>query len=235
MLNLSRIRAITLDLDDTLWPVWPTIERAEQALQAWLCLHAPATAAWLSDPQRRRAIRERVNADWADHVHDLTRLRREAIRRALLEAGEAPELAEPAFEVFFAERQKVSLYPDALPALHRLSRRFPVVSVSNGNADLERIGLRAHFVGAVSAREVGCKKPDPRIFHHAAGLAGVPAEAVLHVGDDFALDVVGAIGAGMQAVWVNREGHPWPAGEEVRVLACPNLNMLCDLLHIEPD
>lgn len=235
MLNLSRIRAITLDLDDTLWPVWPTIERAEQALQSWLVRHAPATAVWLSDPLRRRAIRERVNADLADHAHDLTRLRREAIRRALLEAGEAPELAEPAFEVFFAERQKVDLYPDALPALHRLSRRFPVVSVSNGNADLERIGLAGHFVGAVSAREVGCKKPDPRIFHHAAALAGVPAEVVLHVGDDFALDVVGAIGAGMQAVWVNREGHPWPAEHDARVLACRDLNGLCAALDMAAD
>ena len=32
-LELSRIRAITLDLDDTLWPIWPTIERAERVLQ----------------------------------------------------------------------------------------------------------------------------------------------------------------------------------------------------------
>ena len=45
MLDLSRIRAITLDLDDTLWPVWPTIHRAEQVLSDWLMQHAPATAA----------------------------------------------------------------------------------------------------------------------------------------------------------------------------------------------
>jgi putative hydrolase of the HAD superfamily len=41
MLNLSKIQAITLDLDDTLWPVWPTIARAEVVLHDWLEVHAP--------------------------------------------------------------------------------------------------------------------------------------------------------------------------------------------------
>ena len=41
----DRVRAITLDLDDTLWPIWPTIARAEGALQQWLADNAPATAA----------------------------------------------------------------------------------------------------------------------------------------------------------------------------------------------
>ena len=49
-LDVSRIRAITLDLDDTLWPIWPTITRAENVLQAWLADHAPATAALCAAP-----------------------------------------------------------------------------------------------------------------------------------------------------------------------------------------
>lgn len=236
MWNLSRIRAIALDLDDTLWPVWPTIERAEGVLQHWLSEHAPATAAWLSDPQRRRAVREQVHAEFPHLAHDLTFLRRESIRRALAAAGDATELAEPAFEVFFAARQQVALYPDALPALQRLSRRFPVVSLSNGNADLRRIGLDAHFVGAVSAREAGCKKPDPRIFHRAAAVAGVPPEAVVHVGDDFELDVLGALGAGMQAVWVARQpAAPMPAAHAAAVPVCADLTELCKTLGIPLD
>ena len=57
----------------------------------------------------------------------------------------------------------------------------------------------------------GVGKPDPRIFHEAAARAGVPAEAVLHIGDDAHLDGVGALGAGMQCVWINRDGHDWPS------------------------
>ena len=45
MLDLGKIKAITLDLDDTLWPIWPTIERAEKALHDWLSEHAPMTCA----------------------------------------------------------------------------------------------------------------------------------------------------------------------------------------------
>lgn len=233
MLNLPRIRAITLDLDDTLWPVWPTIQRAESVLQQWLTLHAPATAHWLSDPERRQRIREAVNADLAHLSHDLTTLRREAIRRALVEAGDAADLCEPAFEVFLAERQRVAFFDDALSALDRLSRRFPVASVSNGNADVHRVGIGHHFQAVITAREVGYKKPDPRIFGLAADALGVPPEAVLHVGDDFELDVLGAHAAGMQTAWINRAGHPFPVVRQVRhVVICQTLTQLCDRLGL---
>jgi len=209
-LDLARVRAITLDLDDTLWPIWPTIARAETVMQAWLAEHAPATAALCSQPDVMRATRQRKGRERPDLAHDLTALRRETVRALLLQAGDDPLLAEPAFEVFFAERQKVALFDDALPALAWLSTRFPVVALSNGNADLQRVGIAEHFHAAIGAREFGVGKPDPRIFHAAADLAGVPAHAVLHIGDDVHLDAVGALEAGMQAAWVNRDARAWP-------------------------
>jgi putative hydrolase of the HAD superfamily len=57
----ARIRALTLDLDDTLWPVWPAIQRAEAALHGWLLRHAPATAARF-DVVALRALRDRGDA-----------------------------------------------------------------------------------------------------------------------------------------------------------------------------
>lgn len=59
-------------------------------------------------------------------------------------------------------------------------------------------------------------KPDPRIYHVAAQRAGVPPEQVLHIGDDAALDVLGALQAGMQTVWLNRDGQPWAHGPQQR-------------------
>jgi FMN hydrolase / 5-amino-6-(5-phospho-D-ribitylamino)uracil phosphatase len=209
MLDLSRVRAITLDLDDTLWPVWPTIHRAEAVLQAWLAERAPATARHLESKETRHAVRTEVNRAHAHRAHDLSFLRRESIRLALTQAGDDPDLAEPAFEVFFAERQCVDLFDDALPFLAAASARFPVVALSNGNADVHRVGIGAHFRAGVSARETGFAKPDPRIYQVAAERAGVAPEQVLHVGDDAALDVLGALGVGMQTVWVNREAHEW--------------------------
>ncbi|MFM8865531.1 MAG: HAD family hydrolase [Limnohabitans sp.] len=234
MLDLARIKAITLDLDDTLWPVWPTIRRAEAVLQDWLARHAPAAAVLSAQPDTRQAIRAEINARHADRAHDLSFLRREAIRALLQAAGEPAELAEAAFEVFFAERQRVQLFDDALPALAFWSARLPVVALSNGNADVHRVGIGAHFHASVSARETGVAKPDVRIFEAAARAAGVAPREVLHVGDDAHLDGVGGLAAGMQVAWLNRDGQAWSHGDSRPHLEVPDLHALCRHWHDYP-
>ena len=227
MLNLSKIKAITLDLDDTLWPVMPTIARAELALQTWLQQHAPETASLCAQTEVRQAIRSEVQQRHPDMVHDLSFLRRESIRASLQRAGDSPDLAEPAFEVFFAERHNVVLYDGVLEALAKLAARYPLVSVSNGNADVFRTAAAPYFTAAVSARLLGVAKPDVRIFHAAAEHVRVPAEAVLHVGDDASADVLGALDAGMQTAWVNTQGHAWPHASP-QPLTVTHLVELCD-------
>lgn len=229
-LDVSRIRAITLDLDDTLWPIWPTITRAEDALQAWLSEHAPATAALSAAPGTLRELRNQMNTTRPDLAHDMSGLRRESIRLLLQRAGDDPALAEPAFEVFFAERHRVELFDDALPALEWLSSRYPVVAVSNGNADVHRVGIGAHFRASLNAHGFGAAKPDTSIFHAAAQAAGVAASQVLHIGDDAHLDGVGALNAGMQLAWVNREGHAWEHAPLAPHITVSELLALCRAL-----
>lgn len=220
MIDAARLQGLTLDLDDTLWPMRPTIERAEAALQAWLQQHAPATAERLRDRAWARAVRAGVQRDHPDRHHDLTFLRREAIRVALRETGDDPALAEPAFEVFYAERQRVELYPDVLPALQRLAARWPLVAVSNGNADVRRVGLGDYFVAHVGAREAGVAKPHAGIYLRALAAIGAAPQAALHVGDDALLDVVGARRAGLATVWVNRLGHGWDEATAPKDCGC---------------
>lgn len=209
MLDLTIIKAVTLDLDDTLWPIWPAIERAEKALEDWLGRHAPMTAALFANPAARHDIRQQVMHSRPDLKHNLSAIRREAIRLALHHAGENPLMAESAFEVFFDERNRVTLFDDALKSLAFLSSRFPLVALSNGNADIERIGIGHYFKASISAHQFGVGKPDPRIFHAAAGAADVQPHEVLHVGDDATLDVLAALNCNMQTVWVNRADHLW--------------------------
>ncbi|WP_343589342.1 HAD-IA family hydrolase [Paracidovorax wautersii] len=229
MLDTARIRAITLDLDDTLWPVWPAIGRAEVVLREWLQPRAPATAALLADALAAAAIRSGVLQDHPEWSHDLSALRRESIRTALQRCGEDEALTDGAFEVFFAQRQRVDLYDDAIAALDFLAARYPLLAVSNGNAHLEVIGLDHYFRGSLKAREFGIAKPDARIFHAAAQWLEVEPAAVLHVGDDALLDAHGALQAGMQAVWINRQAEPWPhVGPQPATVA--DLTGLCRLL-----
>ncbi|MEO5659870.1 MAG: HAD family hydrolase [Polaromonas sp.] len=232
MLNLTLIKAITLDLDDTLWPIWPTIEQAEKALNDWLAERAPTTAALLNQLDARHEIREYVNQSYPELRHNLSSLRRKAIRLALVRSGDDPLLAEAAFEIFFAARNRVTLFDDVLQALAFLSSRFPLVAVSNGNADIHRIGIGAHFRASLSAQQFGVGKPDPRIFRAAALAAGVRPEEVLHVGDDAALDVLAALECGMQTVWVNRVDQVWthPAAPHETVTT---LTELCALIAPE--
>ncbi|WP_108352277.1 HAD family hydrolase [Limnohabitans sp. 2KL-51] len=227
MIDISKIKAISLDLDDTLWPVWPTIGRAEAALQAWLSDHAPVTAALSADLALKQSIRAEINARHADRAHDLSFLRLQSIRALLQQAGDPVHLAEAAFEVFFAERQRVDLFDDALPALGFWSAKYPIVALSNGNADVHRVGIGQHFHASVSAQSLGVAKPDLRIFVAGAAAAGVQLHEVLHIGDDAHADCVGALAAGMQVAWLNREGHEWTHGDMRPHLDVRDLHALC--------
>ncbi len=229
MIDKHKIRGISLDLDDTLWPIWPTIERAERKLLAWMSAHAPMTAAMFSNANAMREIRDRVMTARPELKYDLSAVRREAIRMAMYRAGDDPLMADAAFEVFFAARHEVDFYSDAIDALARLSRRFPLVALSNGNADLARIDIKSHFKAAVSAKSVGVGKPHRAAFDAAAKALSLPNHAVLHVGDDLSLDVLGALSAGMQAVWINRVEAEWTA-ESTPPSTVVNLTELCELL-----
>ena len=209
-MSYSTIQAITLDLDDTLWPVWPTIKKAEAALHDWLTTHAPNTAAQLETAEAMRSKRDTLIAEFPHMAHDYNFLRVEAIRRSLLSGGDDPALAAKAYDVFFEARNSVDLFDDALPALQYLAAKYPIVAISNGTADIQRVGLVKYFKGAISAHEFGIAKPDPRIFKAAAAAVGISVANVLHIGDDSALDAVGALQSGMHAAWLNREGKAWP-------------------------
>lgn len=208
---MTTIRAISFDLDDTLWPIWPVIERAEAALHAYLDAHCPRTAAAYPLP-RMRALREQVAHEHPHLAHDFTAQRLICLERALAEGGEDLAHARPAFEALYVERNRVTFFEDALPALDALAARFPLASLTNGNADLHRIGIADRFTVRVAAREMGMAKPERGIFEHTAKALGVAHAELLHVGDDPWLDVDGAARVGLRTCWVNRHAAVWPAG-----------------------
>jgi putative hydrolase of the HAD superfamily len=201
---------LSFDLDDTLWPVGPVIAGAEDTLFSWLRDRYPQAVSGHSI-ESLRAQRAEVAERYPERGHDLTFLRHRALKDLFAAAGHAETLADDALEVFFSARNRVEFYDDVRPSLKRLQARYRLFALSNGNADLSRCGVADLFAGHVTARAAGCAKPDPRIFAHLAGMAGVEAHQVLHIGDDPLADVVGATRAGMQAVWINRDGRDWPA------------------------
>ncbi|MBD8525489.1 HAD-IA family hydrolase [Pseudoxanthomonas sp. CAU 1598] len=204
------IRAITLDLDDTLWPIAPVIERAEHAVQAYFAEYCPEVAKRFPITAMR-ALRERIAAQHPHLSHDFSEQRRLSLRAAL-DACAAPHAhLEPAFEAFFSARNQVELYPDSEAALRLLAARFPLAALTNGNADLGRIGLAEWFCFSLGAREHGAPKPVASIFLAACDRLNTAPEYTLHVGDDPWLDVEGARAAGLRTCWINRHNSAWPA------------------------
>jgi len=206
MLN---IRAVAFDLDNTLWDIAPVIARAELRMLEWLREHCPRITDHVSLEQMR-AAREQLARQEPHNAHDFTYLRIAALARHAREHGYQECIAERAFEVFFTARNDVDLFEDVQPALERLRRRYTLATLSNGNADLVRIGLAPFFVVCLSAREVGVGKPHPRCFERLARELQVKPGEILYVGDDPLKDVDAARASGFGTAWMNRFGASWP-------------------------
>lgn len=202
-------RAISLDLDNTLWDTPPVLEQAETCLQAWLQEQAPRIVE-RHDRASLAKLRAAVVAELPHRAHDFTFVRTESLRRAAREHGYPESLATEAFEVFIAARNRIDPFAEVPGALAWLARRLPVYALTNGNACVHRVGLGEHFSGSFEPAAVGYAKPDPRIFAALVTSAGVDPGSIWHVGDDPEADVVGAQRAGLVSVWMNRTAAIWP-------------------------
>jgi putative hydrolase of the HAD superfamily len=233
--NLHRIRAITLDLDDTLWAIEPVIRRAEAELHDWLGEHYPAIGECFS-PEASLELRNQVMKDHWHKSHDFRFLRKKVLARMAEASGYSEALVEDAFAVFDAARNRVDLFPDVEPALSALADRFTLVAVTNGNANLEIIGIDHHFHDVVTAVDAGAAKPARPIFAEAVRRAGVEFHETLHVGDHPELDVAGAADAGLRTAWMNRLAADWPdhlAPPDVTVRTVHELHDMLDAAAID--
>lgn len=208
------ITLVTFDLDDTLWHTAPVIQSAEVALRDWLASNAPRLGPF--PPEQLHAIRQRLMAAEPGLAHRISTLRRQVLFIALQEAGypeaEAQSLAEQAFDVFLHARHQVSFFPDAAATLETLAQRYTLGALTNGNADVRRLGVADYFNFALCAEDIGVGKPDPRPFQEALRRGGATAATAVHVGDNPHDDIAGALQAGFRAVWYNPARKPWEGG-----------------------
>lgn len=121
-------------------------------------------------------------------------------------------------------------YPEAEEVCRRLRETgFRLGVVSNGSITvsdlLSQAGLLPFLEVVISSQAAGVQKPDPRIFAVALDRMGVSAGEALYVGDLYEVDVLGARGAGLDAVLIDRE-RVW------RDLDCPVIRSLEELLPL---
>jgi HAD superfamily hydrolase (TIGR01509 family) len=115
--------------------------------------------------------------------------------------------------------------PAVLDGLRSRGHALGVISNADGRveADLVRSGLARHLATIVDSRVVGVEKPDPAIFRIALERMGVAPGDALYVGDVFSIDVLGARGAGLDAVLID------PLGRYPGKIDCPRIRRLAEL------
>ncbi|MBX5321279.1 MAG: HAD family hydrolase [Candidatus Bathyarchaeota archaeon] len=104
-------------------------------------------------------------------------------------------------------------YEDAVPALNELkSAGFKLIVISNVSSGrnlqtyLRKAGIPNCFDAVIASGDVGYEKPSPEIFRIASRILNIPAGCILHVGDKYDEDYIGAYNAGFKAILIDRKG-----------------------------
>jgi putative hydrolase of the HAD superfamily len=134
----------------------------------------------------------------------------EIFRRLDISENKHEEIFDEIY-LFFADPSAWELYPDTIESLEKLkSENFSLAIVSNWNSSLEKVvkglGIDHFFEFMLASADVGCKKPSPKIFELALERADVEPSRVVHIGDTYATDVLGARRAGIRAVMIDHNG-----------------------------
>ncbi|EPC00054.1 hypothetical protein L861_07770 [Litchfieldella anticariensis FP35 = DSM 16096] len=209
--------ALTFDLDDTLWDNRPVMEHAETGHYAWL---DEALAAWHGthlDQNGRYGERFPLSAYQARRLElakrhplrrgDFTWIRERSLSELLEEYGlprsAARMWAAAAIDRFLELRHHLTPYPEVETLLDELRSRYRLAAITNGNADLTRLPLAAHFPVTIAAGEMLAPKPDARPFLAALARLGSTPSRALHVGDSWREDVLPAWRLGMRVAWID--------------------------------
>jgi putative hydrolase of the HAD superfamily len=238
MTAMCALKLITFDLDNTLWPVDEVIRQAEQRCRLWMVEKHPE-AAELMSRDTMLAIRKQLLRDKPGYVHNLTALRRAALAQGFRQAGystnEAALLADQGFKVFHDARNEVVFFPGAIATLERLAGSYQLGALTNGNADLKKIGIDDLFDFHHSSESIGRRKPEPAIFQAALKSADVNAKQAVHIGDHPEEDIEGARQQGFQAIWANLLDLSWPEHLQQHPHQIHNLHELTDLVTMLND
>ena len=198
--SINKVEAMTFDLDDTLYNNDPIIRRAEQALQAYIAEHhrdASKLSAhdWLQ--LKRAAIAKDTRL-----ASDMGQLRRVVLTAALSGTDLALRSAvDDCFNCFYNARSDFTLADNVHNTLDKLSQRIPLVGITNGNVNTQKVGLDSYFQNILHASIERPMKPAVNMFNEAALLLKVAPAHILHVGDNIIKDVLGAVNAGYQSAW----------------------------------
>ena len=231
---LKPFKAISFDLDDTLYDNHPIIKNAEIAILKYLNTNFPELAAltrkqWLL--YKNLEIKQ-----FPALVHDVSLARQQTLQRIMTIYGIPPfkaiEYAKQAFNEFLRLRSDFTVPPENIQLLEKIAKSYPVIAITNGNVDLHKIQLDDKFKFILKAGGEFKSKPQGDLFIEAARRLNIEVSDILHIGDHLLSDVYGAQNNGAQAVWFNPNKQSLTAASLLPVVEISRLENLYKLLQL---
>ena len=206
--RLTKVKALSFDLDDTLYANQPIMLAAYEKMVAFFAAELGDKRVydfsfWLT--YRDLAVKQNPELK-----HDVAAARLHSYILGLQALGyqlqDAQALAEKALAYFVKVRSDFTVPEASHQLLNDLAQKFPLAAISNGNVDTKAIGIDHYFSEIYHAGEGLKQKPDAHMFELAAAKLNIAPEHILHVGDCGKADIQGAVLAGYQTAWLPRYG-----------------------------
>ena len=209
--RLTPFKAISFDLDDTLYSNFPVMMTTDTKMVAYFAEHLPTISNIEYDYRFWFVFREQALSLDPELTHDVGQLRLQSYYLGIQSLGfssiVAMKMAEQALNYFVEQRSNFTVPQQVHHLLAQLKQHWPIIAVSNGNVDTKAIGINHYFDAIYHAgfnNGLNLKqKPDTDMFNRACQQFHLQPEQLLHVGDCGANDVVGAIRFGCQTAWVS--------------------------------
>ncbi|WP_413113067.1 5-amino-6-(5-phospho-D-ribitylamino)uracil phosphatase YigB [Thaumasiovibrio sp. DFM-14] len=230
------IKAISFDLDDTLYDNAPVIARLETELMQWLYQRFPITQ-HVSAMQWQQ-LKQQIARAYPELSEDLAALRRETIVVMLKQLGVSTvavaQAAQEGMALVAVMRNQIDVPHETHQVLKQLAAHYPLVAITNGNADIAQIGIDQYFEFALHGGVNGAAKPASDLFVLATERLGIDMGGLLHVGDHLDSDVAGAKKAGAMACWINLHHRRMRLRSEGLALPDLEITALSQLLPLLP-
>jgi HAD superfamily hydrolase (TIGR01549 family) len=232
--KLEQIQAITFDLDDTLYENTSIIINAERQLIELMHSTYPVTKQvdrlfWRQQQKKQLMLNPLLK-------NDMSELRRLALRSGFSELGiqgqALIQATDHCFDYFYYQRSNFTLNENIHSLLKNLSDRLPLIAITNGNVDLQQIGIAAYFNACFKASIALPMKPNQAMFNAAQNFLNIPHKYILHVGDHLQKDVYAALKAGYQAAWYAADRQMDLNQESTQMLPHVQLTDLSQLLSL---
>ena len=208
--SVSQIKVISFDLDDTLWNGMDVIIKAEKAMQLWMAQNSQEISTSISSKEMRDRKIKFIKSN-PHLLNKISRARQLFLTDLFTEFNyDNPEsMAEDCFAEFYNARQQVQLFDGVTETLRQLKKQVRLIAITNGNANINSVGLNDYFEFCLNAEDFDKPKPHGDIFMAALANIGVQAHECLHVGDHPVHDMQGAFDVGMATCWLKDGSREW--------------------------